>query len=107
MDRARLERCLERVVAYRESGLKASVLAEANGVRLRDLASWCAHAGRWRARLDGAPASARVAPVSGFVAAQVAPAVAATVHIQVHAGATRVELQWPVAHPRELAAWLR
>ena len=34
MDRERLERCLEQVQAYRASGLKAKVWAQANGVSL-------------------------------------------------------------------------
>ena len=45
--------------------------------------------------------------VSGFVAARVPAAVAATVRIELQAGSTRVELHWPVANGRELAAWLR
>ena len=42
--------------AYRASGLRAKVWVEANGVSLRSLQSWCGHAGRWRARLDGVEA---------------------------------------------------
>ena len=37
MDRERLERCLEQVQAYRGSGLKAKVWAQANGVALLSL----------------------------------------------------------------------
>ena len=47
MDRQRMERCLEQVAAYRASGQKANVWSEANGVPLRVLSSWCAHAQRW------------------------------------------------------------
>ena len=64
LDRQRLERCLEQVVAYRASGQKATAWAAANAVELRELQSWCAHAKRWRARLDGverAPAGKRPA----------------------------------------------
>lgn len=111
MDRERMERCLEQVAAYRVSGLKASVWAPANGVALKELASWCAHAQRWRARLDGVAVPARapiaVARVGSFVAARVPAPVAATVRVELNAGATRVELHWPVVHTRELAAWLR
>jgi RecA-family ATPase len=35
------------------SGQKASQWAAEHGVPLRSLASWCAHAARWQARLDG------------------------------------------------------
>ena len=42
LDRQRLERCLEQVVAYRASGLKATAWAAANKVELRELQSWCA-----------------------------------------------------------------
>ena len=48
-------------------------------------------------------------PASGFVAASL-PAnrnTSASVRIELSAGATRVEVHWPVAHTRELAAWLR
>ena len=56
MDRQRMESCLEQVAAYRASGQKGRVWAEANGVPPRALASWCAHARRWQARLEGVSA---------------------------------------------------
>jgi hypothetical protein len=107
MDRERMERCLQQVAAYRASGLKGNAWAEANGVPLRALSSWCAHAQRWQARLDGVPASALEPKVAGFVAARVPAATAATVRIELRAGSTALELHWPVANGRELAAWLR
>ena len=109
MDRQQMERCLEQVAAFRASGQKASVWAEANGVRPRALASWCAHSRRWQARLDGTePAPARTARPSGFVAARVTPSAAsASVRVEVSAGSSRLELHWPLAHTRELAALLR
>ena len=111
MDRERLERCLEQVAAYRASGLKAKVWAQANGVSLLSLQSWCAHAGRWRARLDGVEAVPSARP-NGFVAARLAPAAprpseAPCVRLDIGAGAGRVELHWPLAHSRELVSWLR
>jgi hypothetical protein len=105
MDREKIERCLEQVAAYRASGLKANAWAQANDVPVRAIASWCAHARRWRAQLDGVAVSAP--KVTGFVAARAPAAVAASVRIELHAGSTRVELHWPVANARELAAWLR
>jgi hypothetical protein len=105
MDRERMERCLQQVAAYQASGLKGKAWAEANGVPLRALSSCCAHAQRWQARLDGVSASAP--PVGSFVAARVPAAIAATVRIELRAGSTAVELHWPVANARELAAWLR
>ena len=110
MDRQQMERCLERVAAYRASGQKANVWAQANGVPMRELASWCAHAGRWQARLDGVsavPGAAR--RPSGFVAARVASNAASTssVRVELNAGAARLELHWPLAHTRELAVLLR
>ena len=107
MERERMARCLEQVAAYRASGLKGNAWAEANGVPLRALSSWCAHAQRWQARLDGVPVSAPASKVGGFVAARVSGAIAATVRIELQAGSTRVELHWPVANARDLAAWLR
>jgi hypothetical protein len=108
MDRQQMERCLEQVAAFRASGQKASVWAEANGVPLRALASWCAHSRRWQARLDGvsAEASPAIRP-SGFVAARVAPSASASVRVELSAGSARLELHWPLAHTRELAALLR
>ena len=105
MDRERMERCLEQVAAYQASGLKANAWALANDVPVRAIASWCAHARRWRARLDGVAVS--VPKVSGFVAACAPVATAAAVRIELQAGSTIVELHWPVANARELAAWLR
>lgn len=108
MDRQRMEHCLERVAAYRASGQKSEQWAQAHGVKPRELASWCAHARRWQAKLDGVafePVGGK-APV-GFVAANLPASAAASVRIEVLAGATRVELHWPLAHTRELATWLR
>jgi hypothetical protein len=109
MDRQQMERCLEQVAAFRASGQKVSVWAEANGVRPRALASWCAHSRRWQARLDGV--SAEPSPTtrsSGFVAARVRPNAASTsVRVELSAGSARLELHWPLACTRELAALLR
>ncbi len=107
MDRERLERCLAQVAAYKASGLKASVWAEANRVSIRELSSWCAHAQRWQARLDGVEMVKPAPKVGGFVAARLPATSAATVRIELQAGSTRLELHWPVANTRELAAWLR
>lgn len=109
MDRQQMERCLEQVAAYRASGQKAKVWAEANGVPLGTLGSWCAHSRRWQARLDGVSAEGSLpGRPSGFVAARVAPsAVATSVRIECNAGAARLDLHWPLAHTRELAALLR
>ena len=109
MDRQRMEQCLEHVAGYRASGQKAQEWAASNGVALRELASWCAHAKRWQAKLSGValePADSGKA-VSGFVAASLPASAPASVRVELNAGATRVELHWPLAHTRELATWLR
>jgi hypothetical protein len=101
---------MEQVEAYRASGMKAKVWAEANGVPLGTLGSWCAHYRRWQAKRDGGtstePSSNRPA---GFVAARVAlpAAIASLVRIELNVGAARLELNWPLAHARELAVLLR
>ena len=110
MDRQRLEGCLERVVAYRASGLKATAWAAANGVELRELQSWCAHSKRWRARLDGVALTPPPQP-SGFVGvraavAQLAPT-STSIRVELGLGAGRVDLHWPLSHARDLATWLR
>ena len=109
MDRQQMERCLEQVAAYRASGQTAKAWAEANDVPMRAIASWCAHSRRWQARLDGVSAVPAPAPRSnGFVSARVAPSTAsASVRVELNAGAARLELHWPLAHTRELAALLR
>ena len=111
MDRQHVQRCMEQVEAYRASGLKAKAWAEANGVPLGTLGSWCAHYRRWQARLDGgAGAGAEPATTrpTGFVAARVAtPAMAPSVRIELNAGAAGLELHWPLSHARELAVLLR
>ena len=109
MDRQHVQRCMEQVEAYRASGLKAKAWAEANGVPLGTLGSWCAHYRRWQAKLDGG-ASAKPATTgpSGFVAAGVAaPASASSVRLKLNSGVSSLELHWPLAHTRELAALLR
>jgi hypothetical protein len=109
MDRQQMQRCLEQVAAYQASGQTAQAWAEANDVPMRVIASWCAHARRWQAKLDGSIATASAAPKSGgFVAARVAPSAAATaVRVELSAGPTRLEVHWPLAHTRELAVLLR
>lgn len=110
MDHEQMKRCLEVVAAYRASGLKGKEWAQANGVSERVLASWCAHSRRWQSRLDGVGRVASPqAKASRFVAARVAPAAAGTttVHVQVNAGAARLDLHWPLAHTCELAALMR
>ncbi len=109
MDRQRMQRCLEQVAAYRASGQTAQAWAEANGVAMRSIASWCAHARRWQTKLDGLSAGPSATPrPSGFVAARMAPGGAgASVRVELNAGPTRLELHWPLAHTRELAALLR
>ena len=111
MDREQMQRCLDVVAAYRASGQKGKAWAQANGVPERTLASWCAHARRWQARLDGVPPAPRPSPSlpSGFVAAHLAPdaAASATVRMQMPCGATRLELHWPLAHAAELAKLMR
>lgn len=44
-----MERCQERMAAYRASGQTAKARAEANDVALRAIARWRAHSRRWRA----------------------------------------------------------
>ena len=110
LDRQRLERRLEQVVAYRASGLKATAWAAANKVELRELQSWCAHSKRWRARLDGVALAPSLRP-SGFVAVRAAVAPSAPtstcIRVELGLGAGRVELRWPLSHARDLATWLR
>ena len=110
MDRQRIEQCLERVTAYRVSGQKAKIWAEANDVPMRSLASWCAHSRRWQARLEGVAAEPSTASrSSGFVAARVGSNAASStsIRVELNAGASKLELHWPLAHTRELAALLR
>jgi hypothetical protein len=93
--------------------MKAKAWAQAHGVPVGTLSSWCAHYARWQARLDGggdagtgaAPSSTRA---SGFVAARVAPPGAGgSVRIELNTGNTRLELHWPLTHRAELLALLK
>lgn len=106
-DRQQIERCLQVVAAYEASGQKASRWCEANAVALRDLASWCGHARRWRAWLDEAAQQAPAGSGESFVAAVLPSAAPATVRVEISSGATAVALHWPMSHVRELTAWLR
>jgi hypothetical protein len=103
---------MEQVEAYRASGMRAKVWAEANGVPIGTLGSWCAHYQRWQAKRDAGPdvtsAGRPASRAGGFVAARVAsPTIASAVRIEVNAGAARLELHWPLTHARELAVLLR
>jgi hypothetical protein len=108
MDREQMQRCLEVVAAYRASGQKGKAWAQANGVSERSLASWCAHARRWQARLDGVAHTPKSQP-RGFVAAHLAPDAAsvATVRMQMRCGAAQLDLHWPLGHTAELASLMR
>lgn len=107
MDRQRIEGYLKQVEAYRASGQKASEWVAANGVTVRQLASWCAHAARWQARLEGAAPPRRKRSEAAFVPA-VLPAInAGSVRIEVPGASGVVIVHWPVSHPRELASWMR
>lgn len=112
MGRQQVEHCMEQVEAYRASGMKAKAWAEANGVPLGTLGSWCAHYRRWQVKRDGVlgatdgDRSATRPP--GFVAARVAPSVAtSSVRIELSAGASRLELHWPLGNTRELVTFVR
>ena len=109
MDRQQMERCLAQVAAFRASGQKAMEWAEANGVSIRSIASWCAHSRRWQAKLDGVGlASVPMSGPGGFVATRLAPSAApASVRVELNAGSIRLDLHWPLSHARELAALLR
>ena len=132
LDRERVVRCLAAVDAYRASGQKAGAWADANGVKARDLASWCAHAAGWRAWLAGevsprskhgrgeaagrAHAQSPTGSISGsalgsrFVPVAVladAPMLDARVDIAWPLGGRSLTLSWPLAHARELAQWLK
>ena len=106
MDRQQIEGYLAKVAAYRASGLKASEWAAANGVTVRQLASWSAHAARWQARLDGVEIAPRERRAS-FVGAGVPAVSADAVKVEVPGAGGTVILHWPLSHPRELATWLR
>ena len=107
MNREQMQRCLEVVAAYRASGQKGKVWAQANGVPERSLASWCAHSRRWQARLDGVVDAPKSKPI-GFVAARVAPgATSSTVRVEMTCGGTRLDLHWPLAHTIALATLVR
>ena len=112
MDREHVQRCMAQVAAYRASGLKAKDWAQANGVPLGTLGSWCAHYRRWQAKRNAGPGGASVehptTRPTGFVAARAAtPACAPSVRIELNAGAAGLELHWPLSHARELAVLLR
>lgn len=109
MDRQRMEYCLERVAAYRASGQRSETWALAHGIKPRELASWCSHAARWRAILDGATTAPDGRKAGhGFVAARLpAGARGATVRVELQAGSSRLELHWPLSNMAELAVLLR
>jgi hypothetical protein len=107
-EREKLQRCLAVVDAYQASGRKASEWATANGVSLRELSSWCCHAQRWRAKLDGVAPQPMPIPAVGFVAARVgAGHPSATVRVELPGASVALALHWPLSHTRELAAWVR
>ncbi len=92
LDREQMQRCLDVVAAYRASGQKGKVWAQANGVPERSLANWRAHARRWQAHLHGVVPAPKSLPC-GFVAAHLAPA-SSTVRMQTTCGGAKLDLHW-------------
>ena len=109
MNRQQMHSCLETVAAYRASGQRVCEWAQANVMSARALASWCSHAGRWQAKLDGVQCApvARKNADSGFVAASLPPSTGAVVRVELQVGATRMQMHWPLGHVRELANLVR
>ena len=108
-DRERIERCLAVVAEYEATGHKAADWAAANGISIGNLASWCAHAGRWRARLGlQGPPNREVQASAHFVrAALPAASKAATVRVEWPVAGGTATLHWPMSHVGELGRWLR
>ena len=109
MTREQMQSCLAQVGQYRASGEKAQAWADAHGLSRQTLTAWCMHVQRWQARLDGVSIkSPALSKPSGFVAARVAPITASSsVRLELNAGGARIDLHWPLAHTRELAALVR
>jgi hypothetical protein len=75
---------------------------------LGELSSWCCHARRWRARLDGVTPQPKPSPTAGFVAARVGAGLSsAMVRVELPGASVALALHWPLSHARELAAWVR
>jgi hypothetical protein len=109
MDRQQILRCLEVVAEYRASGQKCGVWAAAHGMTSHGLSSWCNHAAKWQAMIDGVAvvASPSVKP-KGFVTARIPGQGAAnSVRVELFAGSTRLDMQWPLSHTVELASLVR
>jgi len=110
MDRQAMLRCMEVVAEYRASGQRCGVWAAPHGMSSHALSSWCRHEKEWRAIIDGVDVVASSSSVKpkGFVAARLPSHGAAnSVRVELCAGATRLDMQWPLSHTRELAALVR
>ena len=111
MDRQAMLRCMEVVAEYRASGQRCGVWAAPHGMSSHALSSWCRHEKEWRAIIDGVDvvvASSSSVKPKGFVAARLPSHGAAnSVRVELCAGATRLDMQWPLSHTRELAALVR
>lgn len=106
MDREQIEQCLQQLEAYQASGQRATEWAAAHGVTVRQLGSWKSNASLWRARLNGEEPARRARGQATFVAATLPAGTSATIKVELP-GAAGAIVHWPVAHARELAAWLR
>ena len=103
MDRLQMLSCQETVAAFRASGQRADEWAQGKAMSVRALSSWCAHAARWQATLEGVaiqPVPRRKPVVGGFVAARVPPSTNEVVLMELQAGQTPVQLNWPLGHAR-------
>lgn len=106
MDREQIERCLQQLEAYRASGQKATEWAAANGLTVRQLGSWSSNETLWRAKLNGEEPPKRARAQPAFVAAAVPAGAGTSIKVELP-GTNGAVVHWPLAHARELAAWLR
>lgn len=110
MEREQMQKCLATVAAFHATGQRVHEWAPANGVSARALSSWCSHAARWQAKLDGVhtpPGQRKKSATDGFVSASLPQSIGAIVRVEIQSGQSRIQLHWPLGHARELAALVR
>ena len=112
-DRQRIERCLEQIDAWRQSGVPLKQYTEHHGQRYPQWRAWLGFEAHWRQTLgDAVPATfVQARPAKGVATTpEPAPTPSLRIALQSQSGALVASIDWPLdraGSSSASAAWLR
>lgn len=108
-DRQRIERCLEQLDAWRQSGMALKKYTEHHGHSHPQCRAWLGVEAHWRQTLSGAAHTTFVQARADKATSPTAPA-SLRIALQSQSGPLAASIDWPLERPGSasaLAAWLR